>query len=113
MEALGEAHKGGSGEALGAQGLGVESLAIFSGLPEGEAVEGESAKVRVVIRVQDETGSDLLYCLTDMLKMLLSAGKIVLVDGEIIDVIDLNAVTPITTSVKRPIEIVTTTKSFE
>nr|KAJ0204072.1 hypothetical protein LSAT_V11C500274380 [Lactuca sativa] len=39
--------------------------------------------------------------------------KSVSVDGDNIDVVDLDAVTPTTTSVKRPTEIVTTTKYFK
>ncbi|CAH1429008.1 unnamed protein product [Lactuca virosa] len=49
-------------------------------------------------------GTSINKCLKD---------KSVLVDGDNVDIVDLDAVTPTTTSVKRPIEIVTTTESFE
>nr|KAJ0223980.1 hypothetical protein LSAT_V11C200095440 [Lactuca sativa] len=49
-------------------------------------------------------GTPINKCLKD---------KSVSVDGDNIDVIDLDAVTLTTTSVKRPIEIFTTTESFE
>ncbi|CAI9299615.1 unnamed protein product [Lactuca saligna] len=39
--------------------------------------------------------------------------KSVSIDGDNIHVVDLDVVTPITTSIKRLIEIVTTTESFE
>ncbi|CAH1436148.1 unnamed protein product [Lactuca virosa] len=39
--------------------------------------------------------------------------KSVSVDGDNIDVVDLDVVTPTSTSVKKPIKIVTTTESFE
>ncbi|CAI9280412.1 unnamed protein product [Lactuca saligna] len=39
IEALGEALEGGSSEALGAHGLGVEGLSLLLGLPEDEATK--------------------------------------------------------------------------
>ncbi|CAH1443944.1 unnamed protein product [Lactuca virosa] len=116
-------------------------------------------KVRVVIRVEDETGSSSFVSLDRHVKDVINRDnqwlmekiskmsddegvvgavfkgshayeqdsinsdgtpinkcfkdKSVSIDVDNIDVVDLDAVTPTTTSIKQPIEIVTTTESFE